>query len=490
MERLADLKRQRVEPQQMALEDLLLLLLDGDRPKERRVANPTQRAFVYDPAEIKFFMGAAGSAKTSALCSAGWLRALLTPGSKGLVARANYNDLVGTTGLRMQEMLSRLPKGVLLDRDKSPPMKWYIQAVPALSPEGDVLDESPSMMTFMGLQDGLGSYEFDWAAIDEVSEVDEKRVFEVDTRLRHRPKSWAEDYSARCLMGAFNPTDTFHWLYTACTGLDHTGRKVREPWAKLFVAQPRENLRNLPFNYYDRLTSVLPEDMRIRLIEGKWGATFEGQPAYREFKYDIHTRYNLVERYDSWSPLFRFWDFGYRRPWCGWFQLDMPGRLLGFKEMQGENLEIRPFVELCRARQELWFPNHREMYDFGDPAARQKKDTGSTLVALSEVGITLRYKLSGIEASMRTVRLWLEKLIDGEAAFQFDRDGMPTLINALRGGYRLDACGEKPVKDGVYDHSADGFRYGVDNVVGGGASADVMNSVPTSIEYVPMHDRY
>ncbi len=483
LEKLRDAKRKKVEPQQMSLEDLFLLLLDGHRPKPERQALPTQRAFAYDAERIRLYLGAIGCAKTSTLCSAGWMRALLQPGSKGLVARANYNDLMDTTGLRMQEMLDRLPKGILLDRDKSPPMKWYIQPVPTLSPEGDVMDDSASTITFMGLQDGLGSYEFNWAIIDEVSEVVEQRVHEVNTRLRNQGGNYA-------IMMAANPTDTFHWLYKACTGKDHSGRTVGEPWVKLYTPRPKENVRNLPPGYYEQLAASLPADMRMRLIEGQWGATFEGQPVYREFSYDLHTFDNLIKKYDRHAPLHRFWDFGYRRPWCGWFQQDMQGRLLGFLEKLGENQEIGPFVRQCKAVQELHFPNHQQVHDFGDPAARQQKDTGSTLTELGKEGILLRWRIVGVDESIREGRNWLERVIDKEPAFQFDRQGMPVLINALRGGYALDGNGQKPVKDGYYDHSADGWRYGVVNLYGGGGGPNHMKNLPKTLEYDPHFDTH
>ena len=477
LEKLTELKRKKQEPQQMSIEDLFLLLLDGNRPKENRRALETQREFVYDPSRLKGYMGAAGSAKTSALCAAGWLRALLQPGSKGLVARANYNDLMDTTGLRMSEMLNRLPKGVLLDRDKSPPMKWYVQPVPTLAADGTVIDDTPSAITFMGLQDGLGSYVFNWAIVDEADEVTESRVHEVNTRLRNLGGNYA-------VMMAFNPPDVTHWLYTACTGMDHTGRKVKEPWIKLFVSKPKENVRNLPPNYYDLLTKSLPLDMQTRLVHGQWGVVFEGQPVYREFKTELHVRDMLP--YDPYAPLFRFWDFGYRHPYCCVAQQTFEGRLLVLREIVAADLEIQPFAAQVKSKCEQWFHGAKEWHDYGDPAARQKKDTGSTLVELAKTGITMRWKISTIDEGLRTIRTWLERIIDGQPALQFDRAGCPMLIRALQGGYHTDDLG-KPVKDGYYDHSADAYRYGVVNTLGSVDHKTLLN-LPSSISYDAAND--
>jgi len=467
--------------------------------------NPTQRAFIFDTSPVSAFMGPKGSAKTSAGCAAGLIRALMQPGSKGVVLRKDYNDLKQTTRLRCEEMIRRLPKGTLLDRSKEPPEQWYIQPVPLLNPDGSVLDDTPSLITFAGLEslEEGGSVEADWAFIDEASEIEERSLGAVLGWCRNIP-SWASTLAATPNSGfyrvmlAFNPTDTFHWLYTACTGLDHQGRKVREPYIKLFTPQYRENQRNLPADYYDRLAATLPADMRQRLVEGQWGAVFEGDPVFREFVWHIHVKRGLYKtRFDPHAPLLRFWDFGYRRPYVVWAQLDHQGRLLHFKEFMGENVEIAAFVEQARTREALWFPGHEEFMDYGDPAARQKKDTGSTLAVLASKGINLRFKVGvTIEEGLQTMRVWLERLIDKEPALQYDEEGCPILVRALGGGYHYDindkSGTKKPVKDGFYDHPVDADRYGITNLFGvtGRRIQEVVRDYPQSLEYDPRFDVY
>ena len=466
LEKLREARRKKQATQAMDLEGLMKLMLAGHLPEEERIINPTQREFIYDPTRLKAYMGAAGVAKTSTLVCGGLLRALLQPGSKGFIGRHDYNDLMDTTARRAEEMLQALPKGVLVDRDKSPPMKWYIQPV---IPDGDI-----SEITFMGLKDAIGSYEFNWALIDEADECDEKRVLEVNTRLRHRGGNYM-------LALAFNPPPTTHWLYTACTGKDSQGRKAKDPLFKLYLPKKGENDQNLPPGYHDILRSQLPEDMVMRLVEGQWGAVFPGQPVYRQFKYDIHSTFGLP--YEPYSTLYRFWDFGYRHPVCLWAQLDFEGRLLILREHKRENVEVRPFAAEVQALTKRWFPDQEEdIIDFGDPAARQKKDTGSTLVHLSQEGITLRYRTSTIEEGLRIGRQMFEQLIDGKPAIQFDRSYCSYIIDAFRGGYRMDDKGEKPFKDGFYDHGADAFRYGLINLFGAGKPLNV-NSLPDNIAF-------
>jgi hypothetical protein len=458
------------EAGQMSLEELVKLLVAPHKKKEDREINPTQWEFIMDGSEIEAYMGPAGCAKTSTLMAKCLIRAMLKPGFKGLVSRNDYNDLLGTTAARAEEMLNALPKGTLIDRDKSPPMKWILR--PALP------DAPLAEITFMGLKESLGSYEFTDAFIDEADEVDVRRLHEVKTRLR-APDI---DGQGHTLNLCFNPPAKTHELYTACTGLNAQGEKLAEPWMKVYRPEPRENARNLPKNYYENMVKHLPEDMLQRLRDGEWGSTFEGQPVYREFVAALHVRDQLV--YTPHKPMYRFWDFGYKRPYCVWAQLDFFGRLLHFKEILGFNEEAKPFARRCIAQSRAWFPDMTEWIDYGDPAANQHKDTGSTLQVLRDVGIDLKFRPSLIEYGVRLIRQLLQQVQTGEPLLQYDRRGVPVLIDAFKGGYRMDDRGDKPKKDGFYDHPQDGERYGIINIFG--ATGNLMpssGSLPGSIAY-------
>ena len=501
VEKLADMKRKHTKPTEMTLEDIFLLLLDGDRARDQRQANPTQRAMAFDPiivgangrpdTKLNFkyygYMGPKGCAKTSTICSVGMMRSMFTPGSKGFVGRADYNDLKGTTRLRLAQMLGRLPRGTLLDRSKDPPEKWIIQSVPVLSPEGDIINDDPSEITFIGFNslDEGGSYEFDWGVADEATEISRDSMTAAGGWMRNMPRGWTpESAEGRYrIYLAYNPPDNFHWLYTAHTGLNFEGRRVEIPWIKLFLPTPRENQRNLPLGYYEEMARSMTEDQRIRLVEGRYGCLFEGSPVVPQFKYDVHAR-DIADRYDPYSPLYRFWDFGFRHPFCIWAQHDERGRLLHLREKMGQDIEIDPFVDEIRRIEAQHFKNHKDFRDYGDPAARQKKDTGQTQKRLLDKGIVLQYKTGRtIDDGLQIMRIEMNKMIDGEPALQYDKNGVPILIAALRGGYHVDDTG-KPVKDGYYDHPADTDRYGIDNVTGGSGSASTMLvNMPLSLEY-------
>lgn len=464
-EKLRDAKRPKaVKQAEMTPMGLFLLLLDGDRSPADRQANPTQLAFFNSTARVKGYMGPAGCAKTSTICAAAWMRALFVPGSKILVARNDYNDLMDTTKLRMEDMLARLPPGILLDRNKNAPEKWIVQSIPQTDPEtGDIWDD-PSSFTFMSLKDAKGSYEFDAAIIDEADECERDMVSVVNSRFRGGAGKRLQELGVKdgvfSLMLCFNPPPKTHWLYSAATGRDAQERKVDEPWVTLFRPQPRENTRNLPDGYYEEMASSLTAQQRTRLIDGEWGAVFPGQPVYREFKTSIHVRPDVHKKFDPHSTLYRYWDFGYNHPACLFFQHDARGRRLGMGEYMDEKVHIENFIDGVQAYTNTNFPNVKDVFDIGDPAVAQTKDTGSALTFLANRGITMHYHVMGIDEGLTLCRKRLETLIDGEAATQFDEHKMVVTIAALSGGYHMDKKGAKPVKDNYYDHPADAWRYG------------------------------
>lgn len=452
----------------------LLELLLGGKP------NPTQLAFILSPDQGKAYKGPAGCAKTSTGCAAAWLRALLEPGSKGIVARHDYNDLFDTTHLRMTEMLNRLPKGTLLDRNKSAPEKWYIRSPLMRRTDGGEYEGEPSQITFMGLKEGLGSLELNWAFLDEMDEMPELRVREVFARFR------GANSNNFALMGAFNPPDKQHWLYEACTGLDDQDQPTgRAPWLTLFEPEPKENVRNLRSNYYEDMAHHLTADQARRLIDGEWGGTFEGKPVYPEFSYELHTG---EFQFQEGMPLLRFWDFGYTRPYCGWFQF-VKGRLIGLGEVLGHNIMARPFARQIKGETTSRFPRAHLVLDFGDPAVKHQKDTGSALKDFLEEGIMMHYRSSKIEEGLRIVRMQLSQLMQGRPVINLHRSKQPILVSAMRGGYANKKDKSEPKKDGFYDHPADAFRYGCLHVFGGGGLGSYIGRPLANLSYRPEYDQ-
>lgn len=462
------------------LEGLLKLMVAGDKPAEERRLNPTQRQFIYSPVRNKAYMGPAGCAKTTTGVAAIVLRAIMQPGTKYMIARHDYNDLKGTTLERFEEVINRLPPGMVIDRDKSPPAKYVINSIPqkVVKPDGTVTtDDRPSTIQFFGAKAGWGSYDWNAAHIDEADECEEKRIDELQGRLRTPGGGYS-------VMLTFNPPDKTHWLYTKCTGLDFEGKKIREPSFTLFTPNPNENEHNLPPGYYQEMRASMPEDMAARLIDNQWGQVFPGDPVYRQFSRAMHAVDNF--EYVPGATLFRFWDFGYQRPGCLWCMIDNEGRLWVMYELLGKQQEVGAFGRQVNMLTEKWCKGVERIEDYGDPAVKQKKDTGQSLATIKrEAGITIRFKHTPFDLSLNEVRKRFEILIEKKPAIQIARR-CKMLIGGLAGGYHLKDDGVTPRKDGTYDHLCDCLRYGIWNtLVGRQYNAD---EVPLSVAYNPDAD--
>lgn len=476
-DRYRELQTNGREPESLNMLEFAAKLTDAGRhsKKEERSLNPTQQAVIFSQEKINAYMGAAGAAKTSSIVAAGFLRALFQPGSKGVICRHDYNKLLMTAKVTAEEMLHVLPPGTLLARDKSPPETWTIKPI---------IEGPPSTIYFMGLKDEVVGFKVDWVAIDEANEVERKRVLELLGRLRNIIPGMPDDVDPTAMFLAFNPPDTTHWLYSACTGLDAKGRHVEKPWMKLFTPAFKENAKNLRRNYYEDMEKAYEgaEDLKDRFVMGQWGTSFPGQPVYRQFSHSVHVRRDI--EHDPDAILYRFWDFGYNAPACLFAQLDIQDRLLCLYEVIGSKIEISDFAKLVKAETTRRFPRqHEKIVDFGDPAVRQKKDTGSTLAELVKEGIQMNYKISLIDHGVRLIRQRLGMLIEKEPALQFDELGCPTVINAFKGGYRMNDQGTEPKKDGYYEHPMDAYRYGCINLLDGGMSVHEIGSLPTNLGY-------
>jgi hypothetical protein len=464
-----------------SLTDLQALMLGGP-------PLPTQTAFLNADDVWCAYKGSIGSAKTTAGVTKVLFRLLTLPGSKGLIARGDYNDLIDTT-MRTAEMIltSRLPPGLRIGRSKAPPEKWILRPI---------VEGPPSELTFMGLKDELGSYEFDIAFIDEANEVEERVAASVRGRLRNKPYEGYEHYSLNL---AFNPPDMNHWLYTACTGKDAEQRIVKPPYMRLFEPSPRENETNLPPGYYDNQVASMPPDMQERLLNNKWGSIRSGDPVYREFSRTIHVARNVRAAVDG--ALLRFWDFGYHHPACIFATLTPSGQLKVHRAVMGKDTEARKFAQDMKLLTAEHYPWAQNFIDIGDPAVKQQKDTGSTLQVLYEEGIVMRFAHSFITDGVDVIRRLLSTLNSGAPGVIFDEENCRVLIEGLAGGYYLDEK-RKPVKDGYYDHLCDAFRYGVHMLFGNGASPQLAGMMyramgatnsytqAESVEYRPENDPY
>lgn len=443
------------------VDDLIKIMLDSlRRPKEERVINPTQVEFLQDNSPVKAYMGPGGSGKTIIGVCDIILKAMMIPGSKWFIGRRDYNDLLKTTVQTATGIMNRLPNGILIEKQKTPPMEWHIK--PFVT-ENHPMPE-PSSITWIGLQDTLGSYEYCGGFVDELDEVEEDYFWQLKRAIRYIP-SGMPDMEVYPISGSFNPPDKMHWLYKNCTGfeMDGTPYKDGKPTINLHTPKIGENARNLRKGYYEEMGDMPPELIQ-RYQKGEWVDVYPGAPVFKQFNEKLHINPNIKFKNRT---LFRFWDFGYNRPSVHFCQLHPCGWLQVIREYMGKQIEGKSFIQVVKAITAEYFPDAAGVQDYGDPAVDQHKDTGHMLTILREAGIEMMFKRIGFDISLALMRQQFEMLIEGTPAIQIHPDCVIT-IAALKGGYRLKDDGVTPHKDGFYDHLMDDLRYGIYHVKGTG----------------------
>lgn len=435
------------------LDDLIKIMLteNKQRPKHERVINPTQVSFLQDPAPVKGYMGPAGSGKTMIGVADILMKALTIEDSKWGICRRDYNDLKNTTMRKCYEMLARLPDGIVLDRVRTPPETIWLK--PIATKENP--NPAPSSITFLGLSDWVGSYEYCGLFVDELDEVEEKYFWQLKGRIRYVPQGFP-DMKLFPISGSFNPPPKTHWLFKACTGSDFEGVQYEDGVPRISLHTPKlyENKNNLREGYYEEMDSM-PEELRQRYQLGHWVDVYPGAPVVRQFNEKMHVNPEIAFKNHT---LKRSWDFGYNRPFCLFIQEKTNGVIQVMQEYFGKQITGPTFINTIQTITSNEYSDNLGIEDCGDPAVNQEKDTGKMLDLLREAGIEMFYKDVPFDISIQLLRKGFEELIDGEPSIQI-HPSCYWLIAGLKGGYHLKPDGITPKKDNVYDHGVDTLRY-------------------------------
>lgn len=165
------------------------------------------------------------------------------------------------------------------------------------------LTPSPSDPDF----NNLGSLEITGAFVDEVSEVSEKAIEVLASRIRYKI---AETFVVGKIFMSTNPCLT--WVRSTFV-MDDDGNPVALPPGYRYIPfslfdNPNEQFRAI---YYARLAKIRDKATRDRLLYGNWLFTTSNKmAAYWNFDGDIHVVQNLKEiAYSPLRPLVLSFDF-------------------------------------------------------------------------------------------------------------------------------------------------------------------------------------
>lgn len=427
--------------------------------------NDTQRAFVFSPERVGWFVGPYGSGKTGAAVCAITLPCLIYPNSKWFVARATYWTLQETTLGDFEKYLLRLGPNIFVDRQKGPPYKVWL-ASGLRKPDGR--PEEPSEVIFHSLDDmeKLGSTQFSGVMIDEANEIDRETATTLNGRLR-----WKRDGYEQKPEGPFfwravsNAVRRSHWLHKMFCGIDEPDDQTdSKPWGKKFRSKPYENSHNLPPNYYEEISKGFTAEQKLRFVEGACGPDPQGDGVFPEFNPTIHVG---EYRYDPRFPIIRGWDFGRRRPACVFAQL-VEDQLIHLAAMLGQEIALERFIDRVFARTTMQFGLAKQFIDYVDPHGTQRRDVSeeTSVSIMQKRGLNPRWRDVALNTGLELMSKRLTNLTSrGKPTSVFDRANCSILIEGYQGGYcwpkptSLREVAEIPYKDGTYEHVMDADRY-------------------------------
>lgn len=309
--------------------------------------------------------------------------------------------------------------------------------------------------------DGLGGTAYSIAMLEEADSISEELAQTIPGRMRQ-----ASGVRRKVIFYLCNPPSKSHWLYKwFFKGNDPTDLKSPYRVIKIPVQDNEKHVGSGYIRGIERDYGRNPS-LRKRLVDGDFGPDMKGIPIFADsFRREIHVSgKNISLNWNKEVPLIRGWDFGYHHPAIVVFQDDPDtGQIRVFRAIVGEKTLLDSFADRWLSRLEEDFPD-AEWKDFVDPAGAQVSDKSAltSIDTLRAKGVFPRWRKENIAYGLSILEEQLKQLYKGEPALLIDPQ-CEALIEALEVGYCNDKEAMdyeiKPVKDGIYDHIVDAFRY-------------------------------
>lgn len=432
--------------------------------------------------------GGRGSGKTFTIAFRVWTFAMQQPGLTILVVRKRKEQLRNTF-LGEFEKVGKILSEDHLDYigaqqpERDGALEYLVHTSNPKEPSKIIFAIEPDQATDKDIMERWKGYNLHAAVTEETPQLKEITVH--TTRSCVRVKNDSSGNRVRRWMATLtNPVRPTTWLgkfkKTCAVGLSMMNGDYKSAYilkkrpACLFIhSTPADNAHNLSDDYVEEQTEALKamgrEDLIDSWIHGKDELEIKGKPVYGAQMGKDNARIDATIRYNPYMPLMRGWDFGYRRPACVFAQEDDKGCINILGEMLGEDETAEQFADRVIQHCLENYPKPPTIMDYGDPAGAQQTDKGDTTIyRLRLKGIRINFRPTSIEAGIKHIQGLLTRMRSGRAELMFS-PAAADLIEGFRKGYHYPqyhdgTFGQKPAKDGYYDHLCDAIRYMLVNI--------------------------
>ena len=236
--------------------------------------------------EELFYGGAAGSGKSRLGCDWQIYRRLMYPGTRGLIGRKQFSDLMTTTWKTFQERWEEVWRfndmGITWRKGGENEIFW--------SNGSETILKSLSYGTSTGNgknAHNFGSMELTDVFIDETPEVDENIVDIVSSRIRYKLDMVPGGAPKILLTGNPDPG----WTRSRYIKDTKGNTTILKPYQKVIRAFLSDNPDPEFRRAYRKQLEKLPEYERLRLLEGDYDAMPKtGNEAYYSFRTELHVK--------------------------------------------------------------------------------------------------------------------------------------------------------------------------------------------------------
>lgn len=310
------------------------------------------------------------------------------------------------------------------------------------------------------------SLEVTFAILDEFVQIPREIVDALSARLGRYPAAKDGGATNWGMWGSSNPDTEDNWWYDYLhTSLPSNARYFVQPSG---LSPDAENVDNLPGGaaYYTNQSVGKSLAWIKQFIEAEWGFSIAGTPVVPTFNSDLHVAKKPL-LFNPHLDLIIGLDPGIAGTAMIFGQQDLDSRLnvLGELVLTGYAIQ-RAIDEKLRPYLRKHFPDAKVVIA-PDPAAAIRTQTDARAV----VDVLKRYYAVRIETNNRlpqrlnAIEHFTTRLTPAGPALQIDPNGCPTLIRALKGGWKYvndpkkgQMKGSEPEKN-QYSHPGDAFGY-------------------------------